>query len=99
MPKDAVDILPLLSLIKPNVEPDKMKHVACADDLAGGSKLEKLRNEFTCLHRGHQCTPDERTLLSLPVRIGKWEFQSLPSCVVGEKYHQKRKDRARRKDT
>jgi hypothetical protein len=43
MPAYAVGILPLLSLIKPSVEPDKMKHVAYADDLAGGSKLEKLR--------------------------------------------------------
>ena len=39
----AMGILPFLDLVKPEVEPDKMKHVAYADDLAGGSKLEMLR--------------------------------------------------------
>ena len=29
---------------KPEIDPDLTKHVAYADDLAGGSKLEKLRN-------------------------------------------------------
>ena len=43
MPAYAVGILPLLALIKPDVDPKKMKHVAYADDLGGGSKLEKLR--------------------------------------------------------
>ena len=43
MPSYAIGILPLLSLIKPEVEPEEMKHVAYADDLGGGSKLVKLR--------------------------------------------------------
>ncbi len=43
MPSYAIGILPLLVLIKPEIEPEKMKHVAYADDLGGGSKLEKLR--------------------------------------------------------
>ena len=43
MPAYAVGILPLLSLIKPEIEPEKTKHVAYADDLGGGSTLEKLR--------------------------------------------------------
>ena len=43
MPAYGVGILPLLSKIKPTSEPEKMKHVAYADDLGGGSKLEKLR--------------------------------------------------------
>ena len=32
-----------LAIIKPEIDPEKMKHVAYADDLGGGSKLEKLR--------------------------------------------------------
>ena len=44
MPAYGIGILPLLNLIKPDIEPEKMKHVAYADDLGGGSKLEKLRN-------------------------------------------------------
>ena len=43
MPAYGVGILPLLDNIKPTFEPEKMKHVAFADDLGGGSKLEKLR--------------------------------------------------------
>ena len=43
MPAYAVGILPLLSIIKPEIEPEKTKHVAYADDLGGGSTLEKLR--------------------------------------------------------
>ena len=43
MPAYGIGILPLLSNIKPTAEPEKMKHVAYADDLGGGSKLEKLR--------------------------------------------------------
>ena len=39
----AMGILPFLSLIKPEEMPELMKHVAYADDLAGGSKLEMLR--------------------------------------------------------
>ena len=44
MPSYAVGILPLLALIKPLQDPELTKHVAYADDLAGGSKLMKLRN-------------------------------------------------------
>ena len=43
MPSYAVGILPFLSLIKPVNQPELMKQVAYADDLAGGSKLEILR--------------------------------------------------------
>ena len=43
MPSYAIGILPFLSLIKPEIQPEKMKQVAYADDLAGGSKLETLR--------------------------------------------------------
>ena len=44
MPSYAVGILPFLALIKPENQPEITKHVAYADDLAGGSKLERLRN-------------------------------------------------------
>ena len=44
MPSYAIGILPFLALIKPEIEPEKMKHVAYADDLGGGSKLEKIRS-------------------------------------------------------
>ena len=44
MPSYAIGILPFLALIKPENEPEKMKHVAYADDLGGGSKLEKIRS-------------------------------------------------------
>ena len=43
MPSYAIGILPFLSLIKPEFQPERMKQVAYADDLAGGSKLESLR--------------------------------------------------------
>ena len=45
MPAYGIGILPLLSVIKPAEEGDRrrMKHVAYADDLAGGSKLKKIR--------------------------------------------------------
>ena len=43
MPSYGVGILPLLMLIKPDLQPELMKQVAFADDLAGGSKLEKLK--------------------------------------------------------
>ena len=43
MPGYGIGILPLLDFIKPEVEPEKMKHVAYADDLGGGSRLENLR--------------------------------------------------------
>ena len=43
MPSYGVGILPFLSMIKPEISPELMKHVAYADDLAGGSKLETLR--------------------------------------------------------
>ena len=43
MPAYAIGILPFLALIKPEEQPELMKQVAYADDLAGGSKLEKLR--------------------------------------------------------
>ena len=43
MPSYAIGILPFLAMIKPDVQPNLMKHVAYADDLGGGSKLEKLR--------------------------------------------------------
>ena len=39
----AIGIRPLLMMIKPHENGEKMKHVAYADDLAGGSKLELLR--------------------------------------------------------
>ena len=39
----AIGILPFLALIKPEVDHQRMKHVAYADDLAGGSKLQNLR--------------------------------------------------------
>ena len=39
-----VGILPLLSIIKPEVQKEKMKHVAYADDIGGGSKLKMLRD-------------------------------------------------------
>ena len=39
----AIGILPLLVLIKPELERHLMKHVAYADDLAGGSRLDILR--------------------------------------------------------
>ena len=38
-----VGILPMLTIIKPEVQPKKMKHVAYADDLGGGSTLNKVR--------------------------------------------------------
>jgi hypothetical protein len=44
MPSYAVGIIPFLSIIKPATEPEKMKHVAYADDLGGGSKLDKLKS-------------------------------------------------------
>ena len=44
MPSYAVGILPFLALIKPEIQPELTKQVAYADDLAGGSKLEKLKN-------------------------------------------------------
>ena len=39
-------------MIKPAVDPEKMKHVAYADDLGGGSTLEELRNwwDKCCQH-------------------------------------------------
>ena len=40
----AIGILPFLALIKPETDQQNMKHVAYADDLAGGSKLQNLRN-------------------------------------------------------
>ena len=43
MPSYAIGILPLLAAIKPTIDPELTKHVAYADDLAGGSKLERLR--------------------------------------------------------
>ena len=43
MPSYAVGIMPFLALIKPEIDPQLMKQVAYADDLAGGSKLERLR--------------------------------------------------------
>ena len=46
MPSYAVGIIPFLSIIKPATEPEKMKHVAYADDLGGGSKLDKLKSLF-----------------------------------------------------
>lgn len=36
-------ILPFLAMIKPDIQPESTKQAADADDLAGGSKLEKLR--------------------------------------------------------
>ena len=42
MPAYAIGILPLLTLLKPSDNPQTMKHVAYADDLGGGSTLEKL---------------------------------------------------------
>ncbi len=49
----AVGILPLLAWIKPEVDPQKMKHVAYADDLGGGSKLERLRKWWdACVEHG-----------------------------------------------
>ena len=39
----AIGILPLLVLIKPEAERRRMKHVAYADDLAGGARLDVLR--------------------------------------------------------
>ena len=42
MPSYGIGILPLLAIIKPELDPEKMKHVAYADDLGGGSKLERL---------------------------------------------------------
>ena len=39
----AIGILPLLVLIRPEQDRQLMKHVAYADDLAGGSRLESLR--------------------------------------------------------
>ena len=44
MPAYGIGILPLLDMIKPALEPEKMKHVAYADDLGGGSKLVNLKN-------------------------------------------------------
>ena len=44
MPAYGVGILPLLEKIKPELNPEKTKHVAYADDLGGGSKLSKLRD-------------------------------------------------------
>ena len=53
MPSYAIGILPLLSIIKPELDPEKMKHVAYADDLGGGSKLEKLRDWWNkCITHG-----------------------------------------------
>ena len=42
MPGYGIGILPLLAAIKPEAE-TQMKHVAYVDDLAGGSKLRKIR--------------------------------------------------------
>lgn len=46
MPAYGIGIIPLLLAIKPEDETDpvKMKHVAYADDLGGGSKLRKIRD-------------------------------------------------------
>ena len=33
----------MLTIIKPDIQPEKMKHVAFADDLGGGAKLEMLK--------------------------------------------------------
>ena len=53
MPSYGVGILPLLAIIKPEFEPEKMKHVAYADDLGGGSRLEKLRDWWDrCVEHG-----------------------------------------------
>ena len=43
MPSYAIGILPFLTLIKPDIQPELLNHVAYADDLGGGSKLDKLR--------------------------------------------------------
>ena len=43
MPAYAIGILPLLTMLKPSENPEGMKHVAYADDIGGGSTLEKLR--------------------------------------------------------
>ena len=48
-----IGILPLLTAIKPENEPEKMKHVAYADDLGGGSRLKRLREWWDrCVEHG-----------------------------------------------
>ena len=39
-----IGILPFLSMIKPEIDSEKMKHVAYADDIGGGAKLRMLRD-------------------------------------------------------
>ena len=43
MPIYALGLLPLLSIIKLDIEEDTIKHAACADDLGGVGKLESLK--------------------------------------------------------
>ena len=43
MPAYGIGILPLLSIIKPEIGRDQMKHVTYADDIGGGSNLKRLR--------------------------------------------------------
>ena len=43
MPSYGMGILPFLGSLKPEIDPKKMKHVAYADDLGGGARLEMLK--------------------------------------------------------
>ena len=43
MPSYVIGILPLLGLIKPEVQPTWVDQTRYADDLAGGSKLKRLK--------------------------------------------------------
>ena len=43
MPIYALGLLPLLNIIKLDIEEDTIKHAACADDLGGVGKLESLK--------------------------------------------------------
>ena len=36
-------IMPFLDLLKPDIDPGKMKHAAYADEIGGGSKLAMLK--------------------------------------------------------
>ena len=45
----AIGLLPLLVMIKPEIDQNCIKHVAYADDLAGGAKLQALGNGGTAV--------------------------------------------------
>ncbi|MCH2416854.1 MAG: hypothetical protein MK195_08855 [Acidimicrobiales bacterium] len=95
MPAYGVGILPLLAIIKPEIEPNKMKHVAYADDLGGGSKLEKLKEwwDRCVLHgpaMGYHPKPSKSWLIVKPENLERatelFEGTGVKITVEGKKY-------------